>query len=48
MTAKHGYRIAVIVNEYGEEVGIESASVQVVRATSHPFATLSVLLNNVR
>eukprot|EP00891_Asterochloris_glomerata_P002605 jgi/Astpho2/2605/e_gw1.00048.94.1_t len=29
MTAKHGYRIAVIVNEYGEEVGIESASVQV-------------------
>lgn len=25
LTAQHGYRIAVIMNEFGEEVGIESA-----------------------
>jgi len=28
LTAQHGYRIAVIMNEFGEEVGIESALVQ--------------------
>ena len=28
LTAKHGYRIAVIMNECGEEVGIERAMMQ--------------------
>ncbi|GFR53016.1 hypothetical protein Agub_g15708 [Astrephomene gubernaculifera] len=28
LTADHGYRIAVILNEYGEDVGIESSFVQ--------------------
>mmetsp|Transcript_3340 Transcript_3340/g.8417 ORF Transcript_3340/g.8417 Transcript_3340/m.8417 type:complete len:549 (+) Transcript_3340:1-1647(+) len=28
LTAQHGFRIAVIMNEFGEEVGIESALVQ--------------------
>ncbi|KAK9839865.1 hypothetical protein WJX81_007319 [Elliptochloris bilobata] len=28
LTAKHGYRIAVICNEFGEEVGIEHATLQ--------------------
>ena len=25
LTAKHGYRIAVILNEFGEDTGIESS-----------------------
>ena len=28
LTERHGYRIAVILNEYGEEQGIESAFIQ--------------------
>lgn len=28
LTERHGYRIAVILNEYGDESGIESAFVQ--------------------
>ena len=32
LTAKHGYRVAVIMNEYGESAGIERAIVNDAKA----------------
>ena len=42
LTGAHGFRIAVILNEYGEDVGIESSFVQDQQVGAHALYTQEV------